>query len=139
MVPLVFKTSVGLERVPGGFDSHSPPPFFTRKPNGQLSITTPRRLAACPPLAVVDLRLSLHAACSADGRVLGRRLWRFLPSNHCDRNAEEQILVPPPMQPMMPPAMPGFSTTDPFGQPTGPQSPMGGFGQPPTAWHRLRL
>ena len=28
MLPLVFKTSVGFARVPGGFDSHSPPPFF---------------------------------------------------------------------------------------------------------------
>ena len=28
MAPLVFKTSVGSARVPGGFDSHSPPPFF---------------------------------------------------------------------------------------------------------------
>ena len=27
VVPLVFKTSVGFVRVPGGFDSHSPPPF----------------------------------------------------------------------------------------------------------------
>ncbi len=27
VVPLVFKTSVGFARVPGGFDSHSPPPF----------------------------------------------------------------------------------------------------------------
>ena len=27
MVPLVFKTSEGLERVLGGFDSHSPPPL----------------------------------------------------------------------------------------------------------------
>ena len=26
---LVFKTSVGRENVLGGFDSHSPPPFFT--------------------------------------------------------------------------------------------------------------
>lgn len=25
VVPLVFKTSVGLNKVPGGFDSHSPP------------------------------------------------------------------------------------------------------------------
>ena len=25
---LVFKTSVGLNKVPGGFDSHPPPPFF---------------------------------------------------------------------------------------------------------------
>jgi hypothetical protein len=28
VVPLVFKTSEGLARVLGGFDSHSPPPFF---------------------------------------------------------------------------------------------------------------
>ena len=28
VAPLVFKTSVGSARVPGGFDSHSPPPFF---------------------------------------------------------------------------------------------------------------
>ena len=41
---------------------------------------------------------------------------------------EEQITIPAPIQPMMPPA---FSSTDPFGQPTGPQPPMGGFGQPP--------
>ena len=27
VVPLVFKTSVGAERPPGGFDSHSPPPL----------------------------------------------------------------------------------------------------------------
>ena len=25
VVPLVFKTNVGLNKVPGGFDSHSPP------------------------------------------------------------------------------------------------------------------
>ena len=25
VAPLVFKTSVGLNKVPGGFDSHSPP------------------------------------------------------------------------------------------------------------------
>ncbi len=25
VAPLVFKTSVGLKKVPGGFDSHSPP------------------------------------------------------------------------------------------------------------------
>ena len=25
---LVFKTSVGLKQVPGGFDSHPPPPIF---------------------------------------------------------------------------------------------------------------
>ncbi len=25
VTPLVFKTSVGLNKVPGGFDSHSPP------------------------------------------------------------------------------------------------------------------
>jgi hypothetical protein len=25
VAPLVFKTSVGLDKVPGGFDSHSPP------------------------------------------------------------------------------------------------------------------
>ncbi len=28
MALLVFKTSVGPGKVPGGFDSHSPPPFF---------------------------------------------------------------------------------------------------------------
>lgn len=28
VVPLVFKISVGFVRIPGGFDSHSPPPFF---------------------------------------------------------------------------------------------------------------
>ena len=29
LVPvMVFKTSVGLNKVPGGFDSHPPPPIF---------------------------------------------------------------------------------------------------------------
>ena len=28
MALLVFKTSVGLNKVPGGFDSHPPPPTF---------------------------------------------------------------------------------------------------------------
>ena len=28
VAPLVFKTSVGLNKVPGGFDSHPPPPVF---------------------------------------------------------------------------------------------------------------
>ena len=27
MTLLVFKTSVGFNKVPGGFDSHPPPPF----------------------------------------------------------------------------------------------------------------
>ena len=32
LAPLVFKTSVGLYKVPGGFDSHPPPPWSFRVP-----------------------------------------------------------------------------------------------------------
>ena len=34
VVPLVFKTSVGLNKVPGGFDSHSPPIDESGDPRG---------------------------------------------------------------------------------------------------------
>src|SRR5208283_5792494 len=33
---LVFKTSVGLNKVPGGFDSHPPPPTRTLRGSGVL-------------------------------------------------------------------------------------------------------
>ena len=35
VVPLVFKTSVGLNKVPGGFDSHSPPIDESGGPNSK--------------------------------------------------------------------------------------------------------
>ncbi len=39
VVPLVFKTSVGAERPPGGFDSHSPPPSCDRQPVLQREVS----------------------------------------------------------------------------------------------------
>ena len=42
MVPLVFKTSVGLARVPGGFDSHSPPLYGARPPAAVQPAAPPR-------------------------------------------------------------------------------------------------
>ena len=38
VAPLVFKTSVGLDKVPGGFDSHSPP-FLSVPPEVGVSKT----------------------------------------------------------------------------------------------------
>ena len=38
VAPLVFKTSVGRENVLGGFDSHSPPPFFPGNLQGVTSL-----------------------------------------------------------------------------------------------------
>ena len=35
---LVFKTSVGLNKVPGGFDSHSPPSGIKRRPRGAAAL-----------------------------------------------------------------------------------------------------
>src|SRR5208282_4109501 len=45
---LVFKTSVGLNKVPGGFDSHPPPPFSAFPAHETCAPTTcgPRRTCA---------------------------------------------------------------------------------------------
>ena len=45
VAPPVFKTGVGLNKVPGGFDSHSPPPQFFRSFSFSLSFSWGASLA----------------------------------------------------------------------------------------------
>ena len=40
---LVFKTSVGLNKVPGGFDSHSPPSGIKRRPGEAAALRVRHR------------------------------------------------------------------------------------------------
>ena len=54
---LVFKTSVGLNKVPGGFDSHPPPPISKTEGNGVLKIRVMNR-AFHHPMPCFSLQLS---------------------------------------------------------------------------------
>lgn len=59
---LVFKTSVGLNQVPGGFDSHPPPPGFVREKRPPSNSQRPAcETAECEmPMSIGCSKLSLE-------------------------------------------------------------------------------
>ena len=134
VVPLVFKTSEGLARVPGGFDSHSPPPFFCdgieklfriveRKHN--FTMKKPQRFLSMRPsrwsvfgFRFIPLLLFAVGTCA----ILYGGFFHRLPVTETH---DEEITVAEPIAPEMPPGMlpgmpPGMGPNEPFGPPSVP-------------------
>ena len=74
MTPLVFKTSEGLVRVLGGFDSHSPPPFFARSGHVKRSPLVRRPVADVPPTCHCLASAGCHEVARAS-RWTARASW----------------------------------------------------------------
>ena len=70
MALLVFKTSVGFERTPGGFDPHSPPPNLI---NQSPPHSMPRRALQSALAAVCALGLLIHGYTRPGLRVVEKR------------------------------------------------------------------
>ena len=131
VVPLVFKTSVGPARVPGGFDSHSPPLYCARSPSAVQVVTQPgarhvlhsrgrlcyRRERDEQTVYVVDHSTSHPAGPAADRRPgfadlwgdlpLGRRCWRTTKPRQPSRSPRE-FAPGPPGREAFPPGGPPF-------------------------------
>ena len=75
MALLVFKTSVGFARTPGGFDPHSPPPFFQSGALiNNMTRTLPRRAVFAALAAFFGLFLLVHGYTRPGLLVIGKKV-----------------------------------------------------------------
>ena len=72
MAFLVFKTSVGFARIPGGFDPHSPPPNFRAALHNNTSFM-PRRAIFATTAAIFGLVLLVSGYARPGLQVVGKK------------------------------------------------------------------
>ena len=123
MAPLVFKTSVGSARVLGGFDSHSPPPFFPTQLRGFLTSTMKNPLSRLRFLSMRPARWSILGFRFVPLLLFGVGTCAILYGGFFHRlpvteTIEEEFTVVEPVEPEISMGMPpGMDPNMPFGPP----------------------